>query len=190
MKTKIRSGIYKITINDKMYVGMTINPFYQRWASHRHCLRKGTHRNIHLQRAYDKFGDIGFEVLEECDEWVGEKEEMWIDKLNTFRGDGYNLTGGGDQPSAEEHASFGKKRPEHSKAMSGAGNGRWVDVTLDEIIEAVLSTGFLQRAQEILPLHRGTVARRIEMAGLVCVYDTPDGLPSSRWAKIIDVKKA
>jgi group I intron endonuclease len=59
---KLVSGIYEITntTNGKQYIGSAVN-FAQRWHKHRSALRDGKHRNIKLQRAWDKSGEEAFE---------------------------------------------------------------------------------------------------------------------------------
>lgn len=66
--TEIKSGVYQIRniINNKRYVGSTIN-LYNRWATHKKLLNRGVdHHNRHLQRAWNKYGEDSFvfEVLE------------------------------------------------------------------------------------------------------------------------------
>lgn len=75
------SGIYAIICknSNKCYIGKSIN-IYRRWTSHKEHLRKGAHCNIHLQRAWDKYGKEAFEfiVLELCGKDVlGQKEIEW-----------------------------------------------------------------------------------------------------------------
>jgi group I intron endonuclease len=59
---KLVSGIYEIvnTLNGKQYIGSAVN-FAQRWHKHRSALRDGKHRNIKLQRSWDKYGEVVFE---------------------------------------------------------------------------------------------------------------------------------
>lgn len=63
------AGIYKIQnlVNGKTYVGSTRNKICYRWYCHKKTLRKNTHRNIRLQRAWNKYGESNFkfEILEE-----------------------------------------------------------------------------------------------------------------------------
>jgi group I intron endonuclease len=56
-----KSGIYSITntVNGKMYVGQAVN-LKSRKAHHFNDLKRNKHRNIHLQRAYNKYGKDNF----------------------------------------------------------------------------------------------------------------------------------
>ena len=64
-------GVYMIKnkINGKFYIGSSVDITY-RWARHKRQLRNGNHHSIHLQRAWDKYGEENFEfkVIEECSE--------------------------------------------------------------------------------------------------------------------------
>lgn len=93
--------IYKITnqINGKSYIGKTIKTVEKRWKEH--CREKDRKRcnSRPLYEAMNKYGVENFsvETLEEClDTDVVEKEKYWIDKFNTYLGEGYNATYGGD----------------------------------------------------------------------------------------------
>lgn len=114
------SGIYKITINNKVYVGLS-QDIEKRMGVHKALLRNNRHQNIHLQNAYNKHKSFVWEVLEECDEWLGEKEIMWIENLDTYK-NGYNLNEGGDHPNHTEEskrklsaANVGKNNPMYGK---------------------------------------------------------------------------
>ena len=120
MKTK--SGIYKLTINNKNYVGMTTN-IDRRKRAHTCTLQLGRHRNKYLQNAYNKYGDFDFEVLEETADWLSEKEIMWIDKLDTHKGDGYNMKAGGDDNAGEANGAFGMKRADLAE-LNRKGQGK------------------------------------------------------------------
>lgn len=65
-----KSGIYEIRRADggRCYLGSS-KRLWSRWVQHRRDLRLGTHHNQHLQRAWDLYGDLQFQmfVLEECD---------------------------------------------------------------------------------------------------------------------------
>lgn len=55
-------GIYKI-VNAQtglVYVGQTGQSFERRFWLHQWKLKRGVHDNIHLQRAWDKYGEDSF----------------------------------------------------------------------------------------------------------------------------------
>lgn len=65
-----RSGVYLIKneTSGKVYVGSAVN-LSKRWSEHLCGLRKGTHCNEHLKRAWNRYGEdaFSFEVLLICD---------------------------------------------------------------------------------------------------------------------------
>ena len=80
-----RSGVYQIkcTENEKIYIGQTID-LDRRLYDHLWNLRRGTHHNHYLQRAFDKYGEKRFEfsVLQECSiDDLDKVEKEWIAKL-------------------------------------------------------------------------------------------------------------
>lgn len=111
------TGVYVLTnsSNGKVYVGSTVQPFRRRWNFHLQQLRKGVHRNRHLQHAYDKYGPgaFSFRVVERCNpEACLPREQFWIDKLSaTDRSKGYNIS-----PTAG-NCSGVKYTPERLAAM-------------------------------------------------------------------------
>jgi group I intron endonuclease len=56
------TGVYVIEhiASGKKYVGSAAKSFSQRWGNHRRTLRKGTHKNAHLQSAWSKYGEDAF----------------------------------------------------------------------------------------------------------------------------------
>lgn len=89
--------IYRITNtkNDKIYVGSAIN-FIKRKNNHLYYLRKDNHCNLHLQRAYNAYGEENFrwEIIEYLDDVnkLIEREQYWIDILDACNENiGYNL---------------------------------------------------------------------------------------------------
>lgn len=91
-------GIYCIEnlIDGKKYVGQSID-IYVRWVAHKWKLNNSCHNNLHLLRAWEKYGEDNFVfvILEQCERYeLNQKEIYWIQKLNTHKY-GYNLTDGG-----------------------------------------------------------------------------------------------
>ena len=79
----LKSGIYKIEniINGKFYIGSSYNLSHRK-STHFYDLRNNKHRNIHLQRSFNKWGEesFGFSILEECSiELLIEREQFYID---------------------------------------------------------------------------------------------------------------
>lgn len=93
---ELLSGIYQIhcKANDKIYVGSAVN-LLDRWRKHQCNLRLNAHKNIHLQQAWNKYGEVAFEF--EVLEYVPRSdllraEQKWIDKTRcTDRKIGFNL---------------------------------------------------------------------------------------------------
>lgn len=92
-------GIYKITNlkNNKAYIGQSTD-IKSRWNNHKIELKNNTHRNSHLQNAFNKYGEEAFEfrILEETfEENLDDAEEYWIDYFDsTNPRKGYNLREG------------------------------------------------------------------------------------------------
>jgi hypothetical protein len=66
------SGIYKIvnTTTNECYVGQSVRVL-KRISDHKCNLRKGTHTNPHLQRAFNKYGENSFvfSIVAECESY-------------------------------------------------------------------------------------------------------------------------
>lgn len=82
----MKSGIYKIEnlLNGKFYIG-SAKDFLHRKSTHLYDLRNNKHRNIHLQRSFNKHGEDSFlfQLVEQCNEEILiEREQYYIDSLN------------------------------------------------------------------------------------------------------------
>jgi group I intron endonuclease len=76
-------GIYSIknVKNNNCYFGSSKN-IEKRWKTHLNKLKNNKHHNIHLQRAWNKYGENNFifEIVEECDEKnLLQLEQKYID---------------------------------------------------------------------------------------------------------------
>lgn len=60
------TGIYKITIGDNFYFGSAVN-LTNRRRQHYSELKRGTHSNQWMQRAFSKHQQFSFEIIETCD---------------------------------------------------------------------------------------------------------------------------
>lgn len=91
-------GIYSIVCGPKIYIGQT-KDLSNRLSGHFSYLRRGIHKNPHLQAAWNKYGEdeFDFEVIEECNESIrDERERFWITFFNSLdRKSGYNIESGG-----------------------------------------------------------------------------------------------
>jgi len=92
----MKSGIYSITntVNGKIYIGLA-NNVVARKSGHYYALRRNIHKNIHLQTAWNKYGEesFKFEKIETCEkDFLIEREDYWAKLLKVHdREYGYNL---------------------------------------------------------------------------------------------------
>lgn len=100
-------GIYKITNlkNNKCYIGQSTD-IKTRWHNHKFELKNNTHRNPHLQNAFNKYGEKAFEfrILENTfEENLDNAEEYWINYFDSTNPEkGYNLKYGGNTSKKRE----------------------------------------------------------------------------------------
>jgi group I intron endonuclease len=98
----MKSGIYLIEnlVNGKKYIGQSLNVSLRK-GKHFSALRNRKHENIHLQRAYDKYGesDFSFKVIEFCEiDDLDSREIHFISEYRTMINElGYNLESGGNK---------------------------------------------------------------------------------------------
>lgn len=108
--------IYEIynTISKKGYVGQTICSLKQRWHQHKSELRLNTHRNIHLQRAWNKHGPDAFKFSKIADATTQDELNTLEIRYIESRG-AYNIQLGGARgnQSKETKIKLSKtKRPQ------------------------------------------------------------------------------
>ena len=95
--------IYKITnlINQKIYIGKTIDSIYNRFSKHKYEAIYHPERTSPLHAAIRKYGpdDFIIEKVEECNnEILSERDRYWIKFYNSYedKNVGYNATPGGE----------------------------------------------------------------------------------------------
>ena len=103
-----KCGIYiiKNDINDKVYIGQSIN-IHKRIQEHfwKSECSKDVSYNSALHAAIRKYGKEHFyyEVLEECDaSQLDEREKEYIKQYNSISPNGYNILSGGQQYRTEQ----------------------------------------------------------------------------------------
>ena len=95
-------GVYSIMnlINNKRYGGQSVD-IYVRWGNHKSALRNNRHSNVHLQNAWDAYGEDNFvfEVLSICDiNTIDKTEQYYIELFDTMNPEhGYNRESGGHE---------------------------------------------------------------------------------------------
>lgn len=100
MNDNVMFSIYRIVhfATGLCYVGKSNNP-YRRRIDHYSHLKHNTHKNTHLQRAWNKYGRDAFyfEVLEKniLKTDIDERERFWIRYFDSYK-TGFNKTVGGD----------------------------------------------------------------------------------------------
>jgi len=94
------SVIYCIrnTVTDKVYVGSATNGLSSRKYLHRRLLKENRHHSLHLQRAWDKYGEVVFTwtVLEKVKvrdkTFLLSREQYWMDEFKSYEIEhGYNI---------------------------------------------------------------------------------------------------
>ena len=113
MSKQIISGVYCIenTLDGQKYVGQSVD-IYARWHVHSTKLNGNRHPNIHLQNAWNKYGEdaFSFYILEQCNQSsLFDREMYWIDKFDSFN-NGYNKTAGGEGCFGYVHNDKNKKK--------------------------------------------------------------------------------
>lgn len=146
-------AVYRIrnTTNGLVYIGSAVDP-KSRWRTHRCALRKGTHDNSYLQRAWNSHGESAFvfEVLEEvsADMLLAREAEVIAAAGALRRGIGYNLCAVGRSQLGLKHTPESRqkmsearkgqrKSPEHQASINAALRGRRLsDVCRAKLAEA------------------------------------------------------
>jgi len=116
----MKNVIYKIrnVVNNKFYVGSTVDSRKRFWA-HRKAIRLGNHDCIHLQRAWDKYGEdcFKFEIIEQLNskEELYPAEQKWLDE-HFGKDYCYNVAAHADSPMRDASPEIRAKLAAKTKA--------------------------------------------------------------------------
>lgn len=131
---EIYGFIYMITnvVNNKVYVGQTSQTSKDRWDNHMTFLRYNKHVNPHLQKDFNRYGEINFK-LEVITIAYNQKEldKLEIEFINKYNPLIYNLESGGRNgkpsletlermkiaSSGENNGMYGKKHKKSTKQI-------------------------------------------------------------------------
>lgn len=117
--------IYKIenTVNNKAYIGQTINKPENRWKEHQRISKNTDNPDFsYIHSAIRKYGAscFTFEVIDKANtkEELDAKEKQYISSLNTLVPNGYNISSGGQfskiiPESSRKKISESKKGPKN-----------------------------------------------------------------------------
>jgi len=97
-------GVYKITnlVSNKIYIGSS-KDIPKRWKQHISGLNNNKHTNSHLQRSWNKYGEVNFkfeviDIVNDQNDLIT-LEQKWINESNCFDGNiGYNLSMDASRP--------------------------------------------------------------------------------------------
>lgn len=120
--------IYKITnkINGKLYIGFTSKSIKTRFNNHVAHMKNNNKKNCYLQNSLEKHGIQNFKIepiYQSCDQQHTLKimEPYFIKEYNTFLGEGYNETSGGEGILNYSHSEESKRK----MSESSKGKGYW-----------------------------------------------------------------
>jgi group I intron endonuclease len=124
--------IYKITclINNRTYIGQTVNPLKTRWWQHCHA-KDGKKSMPYIDKAIRKYGSENFTIEQIAEasslDELNELEGKFIKELNSLKPNGYNLDSGGKNKRVHEDTK---------RAMSELSKNHWKDPSFRERVIA------------------------------------------------------
>lgn len=133
MKQKI-SGIYLIEdiATGNAYVGQSQHDIAKRWSNHMTHLKKGDHKYIQLQEAYNSdIKRIKFTILEECKNDLKEREDWWMKHIENNIDD-WNLINKQKNGGASKSVADTTKMKE---AQTGESNGHNTKLCIADVKE-------------------------------------------------------
>jgi group I intron endonuclease len=181
-----KSAIYKITniATGRFYIGST-NNLKRRWAHHRGLLKNKKHHNSYLQHSYNKHGkeNFVFEIIEEVtEENLLIREQYFLDTLQPFENNGYNISKIAGSPmagmnhteevkqllseklSGEKHPHYGVPVSEEWRRKISKGNKRFSDEEESSFRKRWESGESKNSIAKSVGVHTTTITRAIERA--------------------------
>lgn len=99
-------GIYKLTINNKVYIGQSVN-IEERFANHKSLLKNSKHYNNKIQEAYNCDSNIVLEIIHITNN-INELNALEIEYMQKYNStiSGLNICSGGVSGRGLEHPSL------------------------------------------------------------------------------------
>lgn len=89
LKSIKKFGIYKISYENRVYIGSTTQSFYLRWIQHMYEIKNFKHTNPKIMNIVNKYGidKLVFEIVEIIDDKnkVIEREQYYIDLYDSYK---------------------------------------------------------------------------------------------------------
>jgi len=189
----MRSGIYGIRINKQLQVGYSSN-IQHRKGRHRRALERNEHWNPKLQASYNKYKEFDFFIIEETKDWLSEKEQMYIEKLDTMWPNGYNLSKGGDGGDTWAMRSEAKKQEHRERvrqSFTGKNNPRYrhdihndIDKIVSMYVKEKMTCGEIAKEYNT---DRYLISKLLKANGVNVLPSTTGRIPWNKGKKTIGV---
>ena len=159
--------IYKITndINDKIYIGKTLNTIEKRFKEHCEDSRRDKKEKRPLYFAMKKYGIEHFhvELIEECEEnALSDREVYWIEFYNSFR-DGYNATLGGD---GKHYLDYDLVVATYKELKNASEVAKKLQISEDSVIKILRSRKeYIYSSPEVMKMKYGKSVNMYDLKG-------------------------
>lgn len=155
------SGIYAIYSidTDRVYIGQA-KSIGRRWDEHLRDLYYDRHKNVHLQRIYNKYGDdaLCFTILEEClSKNLNTREQYWAAQIDTdFLINQMNV-GDALPISSEVKDKIRQKKIASKGKVANTGKRRLNDIQVNEIRQKIIDGACITQTANSYGVDFGTV---------------------------------
>ena len=181
-------------INGKKYIGQTVYSIEERFQQH--LIDCNKHLERPLYRAINKYGKENFEIheLEKCPvEILDSREQYWIQYYNTFHGEGYNATLGGEGTLYWDHEQIIKT---YLETKSFTETARIIGCCADTV-QKVINSNNIQpfNSHLVMKEKRGNKIQAFDFKTNVLIENFGSQIEAGQWlidnqkTKITDLKK-